>query len=437
LGPHETSESDHSKEGGGLARPSRELVDNFFRHEYGRLVAVLTRVLGTAHLDLVEDAVQSALLQALQSWSLRGIPQEPGGWLFRVSKNLALDALRRHRTWDRLQSEIAAEAPVTESVMAEVHFATEIGDELLRMLFVCCHPDLPAESRIALALRTLCGFSPGEIARGLLTTEGNVQKRIVRAKDILRTRHTTLEPLSSEMIVTRLTAVHLVLYLMFNEGYNSASAEAPIRRDVCGEAMRLTMLLAEHPLCATPETHALMALMCLHASRFSARLDDRGELLLLAEQDRRRWDGELIRSGLDWLDRSAEGDHLSRYHVEAGISAEHCLAADFASTNWERIVSLYDLLLAHAPSPLQHLNRAVAIAEWKGASEGLAELDRLPAAPITDHYYLWPAVRGELLRRLSRWSEAEEHFAHALSLNKSAAERQILARRWQECRNSR
>ena len=437
MDPQETSESDHSKEGGGPARRSQELVDNFFRHEYGRLVAVLTRVLGTAHLDLVEDAVQSALLQALQSWSLRGVPQEPGGWLFRVSKNLALDALRRRRTWDRLQPEIAAAAPVSESVMEEVHFATEIGDELLRMLFVCCHPDLPVESRIALALRTLCGFSPGEIARGLLTTEGNVQKRIVRAKDILRTQHTTLEPLSTEMIVARLAAVHLVLYLMFNEGYNSASAESPIRRDVCGEAMRLTMLLAEHPLCATPETHALMALMCLHAARFSARLDDRGELLLLAEQDRRRWDGELIRSGLEWLDRSAEGDHLSRYHVEAGISAEHCLAADFASTNWQHIVSLYDLLLAHAPSPLHHLNRAVAIAEWKGPSAGLAELDRLPAAPITEQYYLWPAVRGELLRRLSRWSEAEQHFAHALRLNKSAAERQLLARRWQECRDSR
>jgi RNA polymerase sigma-70 factor (ECF subfamily) len=399
-------------------------------------VAVLTRVLGTAHLDLVEDAVQSGLLQALQSWSLRGVPQEPGAWLFRVSKNLALDALRRRRTWDRLQAEIAATATVSESVMEEVHFATEIGDELLRMLFVCCHSDLPVESRIALALRTLCGFSPGEIARGLLTTEGNVQKRIVRAKEILRTQQTTLEPLSTEMIVDRLAAVHLVLYLMFNEGYNSASAETPIRRDVCGEAMRLTMLLAEHPLCATPETHALMALMCLHAARFSARLDDRGELLLLAEQDRRRWDGELIRSGLEWLDRSAEGDHLSRYHMEAGISAEHCLAADFASTNWQRIVSLYELLLVHAPSPLQHLNRAVAIAEWKGPAAGLAELDRLPAAPITEKYYLWPAVRGELLRRLSRWREAEQHFARALRLNKSAAERQILARRWQECRDN-
>jgi RNA polymerase sigma factor (sigma-70 family) len=437
LDPQETSESDLSKDEGGPARHSRELVDNFFRHEYGRLVAVLTRVLGTAHLDLVEDAVQSALLQALQSWSMRGVPQEPGGWLFRVSKNLALDALRRRRTWDRLQPEIAAAATVSESVMAEVHFATEIGDELLRMLFVCCHPDLPVESRIALALRTLCGFSPGEIARGLLTTEGNVQKRIVRAKDILRTQHATLEPLSTEMIVTRLAAVHLVLYLMFNEGYNAVSAETPIRRDVCGEAMRLTMLLAEHPLCANPETHALMALMCLHAARFSARLDDRGELLLLAEQDRRRWDGELIRSGLEWLDRSAEGDHPSRYHLEAGISAEHCLAADFASTNWQHIVSLYDLLLANAPSPLHHLNRAVAIAEWKGPAAGLAELDRLPAGPITDHYYLWPAVRGELLRRLRRWSEAEQHFAHALRLNKSAAERQILARRWQECRDSR
>ena len=185
-----------------------------------------------------------------------------------------------------------------------------------------------------------------------------------------------------------------------------------------------------------PATHALLALMYLHAARFLARLDDRGELLLLAEQDRRRWDGELIRAGLEWLDRSAEGVHLSRYHVEAGISAKHCLAADFGSTNWRHIVSLYDLLLGIAPTALQHLNRAVAIAEWQGPSAGLAELDRLPPDPIMDRYYLWPAVRGDLLRRLNRWSEAEPFFAQALRLNTSAVERQLLARRWQECRDA-
>jgi RNA polymerase sigma-70 factor (ECF subfamily) len=413
--------------------PSRELVDNFFRHEYGRLVAVLTRVLGTSHLDLVEDVVQSALLQALQAWKLRGVPDDPGGWLFRVAKNLALDALRRRRTWERIQTEIGTEAAVSESIIADVSFATEIGDELLRMLFVCCDPDLPVESSVALALRTMCGFSPGEIARALLTTEGNVQKRITRAKDGLRTRQTILEPLSQAMIVARLPAVHLVLYLMFNEGYNATSTETPIRGDVCGEAMRLTMLLVEHPLCALPETHALMALMCLHAARFSARSDDRGELLLLAEQDRTRWDGDMIQAGLAWLDRSALGEFPSRYHLEAGISAEHCLAVDFASTNWQRIVALYDLLLALAPSPLQQLNRAIAIAEWKGPAAGLAELDCLPSDPIADRYHLWPAVRGELLRRLGRWSQAEAHFARALRLAQSAADRQLLARRWQEC----
>ncbi len=413
-----------------------ELVDNFFRHEYARLVAVLTRVVGSAHLDLVEDAVQSALLEALRSWSLRGIPDEPAGWLFRVAKNRALDALRRERTWNRLQSEIAAESAVPSSMLDEVLFATEIGDELLRMLFVCCHPDLPAESRVALALRTLCGFSPAEIARALLTTEPNVQKRITRAKELMRTRHERLEPLTSEMIVDRLPAVHTVLYLMFNEGYNATAGDTPIRQDVCSEAVRLTLQLAEHPLCSVSTTHALLALMFLHAARFAARFDDRGELLLLAEQDRSRWDGELIRNGVKWLDLSANGEELTRYHLEAAISATHCLAFDFASTNWARIISLYDLLIRIDPTPLYHLNRAIAIAEARGAAAGLAELDRMAPDPIMDRYYLWPAVRGDFLRRLERWDEAAEHFARALALNRSAAERQLLARRWQECRDA-
>jgi RNA polymerase sigma-70 factor (ECF subfamily) len=201
--------------------------------------------------------------------------------------------------------------------------------------------------------------------------------------------------------------------------------------------MRLTMLLAEHPLCATPQTHALLALMCLHAARFTGRFDDQGQWLLLEEQDRSRWDHGLIQTGLVWLNRSAEGDHISRYHLEAGISAEHCRAADFNSTNWQRIVSMYDVLISILPSPLQLLNRAVAIAQWKGPSAGLAELDRCPPGPIADHYHLWPAVRGELLRRMGRWAEAESHFARALRLTESAVERQLLARRWDECREAR
>jgi RNA polymerase sigma-70 factor (ECF subfamily) len=305
------------------------------------------------------------------------------------------------------------------------------------MLFVCCHPDLPVESRIAMALRILCGFSPAEIARGLLTTEGNVQKRIVRAKEILRRHDALPEPLSPETIVPRLSAVQIVLYLMFNEGYNSASADVPIRFDVCHEAMRLTRLLAEHPLCATPETHALLALMCLHAARFTGRFNDRGELLLLEDQDREQWDAGLMQAGLVWLNRSSIGERISRYHLEAGISAEHCLAADFCATNWERIVSLYDLLVAVAPSPLHHLNRAVAIAEWKGPSQGLDELNRLTAAAVMENYYLWHAVRAELLRRMKRWKEAEALFAQALSLTKSTVERQLLARRWEECHHAR
>jgi RNA polymerase sigma-70 factor (ECF subfamily) len=394
-------------------------------------------VLGTAKLDLVEDVVQSAMLRALESWSRRGVPDDPAGWLFRVSKNLAIDELRRHRTWQNIRPRIAGDTTVPETVLEEVHFAAEIGDETLRMLFVCCHPDLPVESRVALALRILCGFSPAEIARALLTTEGNVQKRIVRAKEILRRHDSVPEPLSPETIVPRLAAVQLVLYLMFNEGYNSASTDVPIRFDVCHEAMRLTKLLAEHLLCGTPETHALLALICLHAARFAGRFSDSGELLLLEEQDRGQWDVGLIQAGLVWLNRSSMGDQISRYHLEAGISAEHCLAASFAETNWQRIVSLYDLLVTIIPSPLHYLNRAVAIAEWKGPSFGLGELDRLPASPIMERYYLWYAVRGELLRRMKRWSEAEASFAQALSLTKSSVERQLLARRWEECRLAR
>ena len=300
----------------------------------------------------------------------------------------------------------------------------------------------------------LCGFSPGEIARGLLTTEGNVQKRIVRAKDILRTQHTTLDPLSTEMIVKHLAAVHLVLYLMFNEGYNSASADSPIRRDVCGEAMRLTMLLAEHPLCATPETHALMALMCLHAARFWRRLDDRGELLLLAEQDRNRWDGELIRSGLEWLDRSAEGDNLSR--VSCGSRdlgpalpchrlclhqlAAHCFAlrpvachcpltaspleSSRRDCGMERTIHRTRRTRPIAGSADRRAVLPVAGRSWR-AFKSLSQKPRLTVVGWVQptNAKPWYSVGcthptsaasdplGQTLRRLRRWSEAEQHFA--------------------------
>jgi RNA polymerase sigma-70 factor (ECF subfamily) len=418
----------------------RALVEHFFRHEFGRLVAVLTRSLGVRRLELAEDVVQAALMQSLEIWSRRGVPEDPAGWLYRTARNLAIDALRRERIHAKATSRLSRRAgtrKLADDAEWEVQFADEIGDEPLRLLFVCCHEAVPAESRVAMALRTLCGFSTAEIARALLTTEANVQKRIERARDRLRELgdlDVGFETPDAAQLGARLDAVLAVVYLLFSQGCHVTHGDLPIRRDLCDEARRLARMLAAHPVGDVPAVHALLALMCFHAARFDARVGLDGAIVLLEEQDRSAWNWSDVREGMEWLAKSAAGDELTRYHVEAAIAWEHCRAPTFADTDWRRIADLYATLERIAPSPLHALNRAVAEAYLHGPQAGLDRLAAIPPENALASYPGWHVVIGELHFRLGRHSAAERAWREALRLTTARADREFLHRRLAVCR---
>src|SRR5882672_898768 len=283
------------------------LVEHFFRREYGRLVAVLTRKVGVRHVDLVEDAVQTALMSALTSWGAKGLPEDPGAWLYRVAHNHLIGALRNDAGRLRILGAAADELKGEADRPTLPRFDDEVRDDLLRMLFVCCDEAIPRDSRLVLALKTLCGFSTAEIALRLFLSEANVQKRLGRAREHLREVPPDFDALPLQALQSRLPSVHVVLYLLFNEGYLSAQSDRMVRREMCDEAIRLTMLLAEHPVGATPETFALLALMHFHGARLATRLDDLGGLVLLEQQDRSLWDQDQIRLGAEWLQKAATG----------------------------------------------------------------------------------------------------------------------------------
>lgn len=410
----------------------RALVEHFFRHEFGRLVSLLTRSLGVRRLELVEDVVQAALVQALETWSRRGPPEDPAGWLYRTARNLAMDALRRERIHARALPRLVEGAELEASQTA-AHFADEIGDEPLRMLFVCCHEAAPVESRVAFALRTLCGFSTAEIARALLTTEANVQKRIERARDRLRDLDVDLETPASALLGSRLESVLAVVYLLFSQGCHVTHGDMPIRRDLCGEARRLARMLVAHPVGDVPAVYALLALMCFHEARFDARVAPDGAIVLLEEQDRSAWDWNDVREGMAWLAKSADGDNLTRYHLEAGIAWEHCRAPTFAETDWRRIAELYDMLEGIAPSPPLALNRAVVEAYLHGPQAGLDRLAEVSPERVPDRYPGWHTVTGELQFRLGRYAAAERDWREALRLTTARSDREFLHRRLAVC----
>jgi RNA polymerase sigma-70 factor (ECF subfamily) len=405
------------------------LVDHFFRHDYGRLVAMLARKVGVRHIELVEDAVQSALVAALTAWTEQAPPEDPAAWLHKVAYHRLIQDLRQQSGRLKILEKAAGDFSSWADAPENTFFSDEVRDDMLRMLFVCCDETIPWESQLVLALKTLCGFSTAEIALRLFTSEANVHKRLGRARHRLHQIPPDVETPPLEKLRSRLPGVHGVLYLLFNEGYLSAHAEHAIRRELCDEAVRLATLLAEHPVGEVPESFALLALMHLHVARLGSRVDAMGGLLLLEEQDRSRWDGERIRLGLQWLERSAKGEVFSRFHAEAGIAAEHCLAPSFAQTRWKEIAELYAMLEQIAPSPLHTLNRAVAIAEWQGPEAGLAVLDGLAPPAWLSGSYLWDAVLADLHRRAGHPELAGQHRERALGSAPTDAVRALLRRR--------
>ncbi len=313
-----------------MSQDPQPLVEHYFRHEYGRLVALLTRHFGVRELGWVEDIVQAALTKALQSWAQRGLPDDPRAWLYRTARNLAIDAMRRQRIESKSRERLGLDSNDRSDEPLPID-PLEIGDEPLRLLFLCCHPSIPLASRIALALKMVGGFSLDEVANGLLITRSNAEKRITRAKETLRDIGTEIADLTHESIQSRIESVEGTIYLLFNEGYASSSGDHALRRDLCLEAIRLARMLNAYPWSARPHSAALMALMLLHAARMEARVKTDGTIVLLEDQDRTQWNWSWIREAMDWMARSTQADQLTRYHLESAIAWEHCRAPNFES----------------------------------------------------------------------------------------------------------
>jgi RNA polymerase sigma factor (sigma-70 family) len=412
------------------------LADHLFRHEAGKLVSVLTGMLGLGRLQLAEDMVQEALVRALKTWPYYGIPKNPAAWLTQTAKNLALDVMRREKFFNDRQPQIIAFveqwAEQSDPVDSPA-FENEIKDGRLRLMFACCHPMIPPESQTALALKTLCGFSPMEIARAYLTSEAAVAKRLVRARQRIRDSGIAFEIPAGAELEERLDGVMQTLYLLFNEGYKASSGDRLIREDLCEEAIRLATILSAHPAGDRPAVHALTALMLLNGARLRGRCDAQGNILLLQDQDRGTWDRPMIARGLMHLNRSAAGDELSVYHVEAAIAACHCVAPDFASTNWSRILELYNLLCAMDTSPVVALNRAVALAQVEGPRAALDAIEAMAGRETLDGYHLFHAVRAEFEMQLGNHQAAAGHLRKAIELAELKSEVALLQRRLQDC----
>jgi RNA polymerase sigma-70 factor (ECF subfamily) len=409
-----------------------EPLDHLFRRESGRIVAALTRIFGVDHLALAEDVVQEALCRALETWKVHGTPANPRAWLMATAKNCAVDALRRERTARTFAPEVARFLDAEQSV-DELLSGPTITSDQLRMMFSCCNPRISEEAQVALVLHILCGFSVAEVASAFLSNEETIKKRITRAKAVLAGSNRLFQ-LTDADFAERLSSVQRALYLLFNEGYHGASAESAVREELCDEAMRMASLLCEHALTATPASYALLALMCLHAARLPARLDSSGDFTLLLDQDRSRWNRDLVADGLRLMDLSASGHELTAYHVEAAIAAVHAAAARPNDIPWDSIVSLYDVLMRLRPSPVVALNRALAVAQRDGAERGLQEVRAIPDRERLRGYPFYSAALGELELRNGQPDAAREHFTAALALARNPTERRLLERRIADCR---
>ncbi len=400
------------------------------------MVAALTRVCGVHNLALAEDVVQDAFCRALEEWKFRGVPENPSAWLMATAKNRALDILRRQRTARTFAPELGRLLQsewTLASVVEELFAANAIKDDLLRMMFSCCHPRLPEEAQVALVLHILCGFSVSEIASAFVSTHAATEKRTTRAKKVLATSKRLFDVAAAAEFSARVPAVHRALYLLFNEGYHGASAETAVRVELCREAMRLTAILLEYPLGTTPATYALAALMCLHAARLPGRVDAAGNLNSFLDQDRSQWDQELVGEGLKLLELSATGSELTEYHVEAAIASIHARALRAEDTDWKTIVSLYDTLTTIRPSPIVALNRAIAVAQNEGPERGLEEIRAISNKDRLSGYPFYSAALGEFELRCGRYQTAGEYFRAALTLARNPMEHRFIEQRVAAC----
>lgn len=408
------------------------LAERLFRHEAGKLISALTGIFGMDRLQLAEDVVQEAMVRALQTWPYSGIPENPAGWLMQTAKNRALDVIRREKFFHDKQPEIITSLENWSSDLDADHpprFDDEIKDDRLRLMFACCHPLIPQDDQTALALKTLCGFSPIEIANAFISTEPAINKRLTRARQKIRDLGIPFEIPSGNELSPRLDGVLQTLYLLFNEGYKASHGDSLIRAELCHEAIRLAKLLASHPAADLPKTHALVAVMLLNAARLQSRTDAEGNILRLKEQDRSTWDKMMVGQGILHLSRAAEGEEITEYHLQAGIAACHATAPNYEVTNWTRILSHYDQWLKINNSPIVALNRAVALAHVKGPKAGITAVHAIQKQGHLKNYYLVYAVLGEFETQLENFQAAATHFQKALQLSEVKSEQSFLSKR--------
>ncbi|CAG1009085.1 ECF RNA polymerase sigma factor SigK [Burkholderiales bacterium] len=419
---------------GMTASGTNRVIDAVWRIESSKIIASLARML--RDVGLAEELAQDALVAALESWPASGVPESPAAWLMATAKRRALDVLRRRKLLERKHEELGRELELDQQIAdraAEAAQDDEIGDDLLRLVFVACHPVLSPDARVALTLRLLGGLTTEEIARAFLVPEPTVAQRIVRAKRTLAEARVPFEVPRKDELTARLSSVLEVIYLIFNEGYSATAGDDWMRPALCEEALRLGRILAEL-VPHEPEVHGLVALMEIQASRSRARIGPGGEPILLTDQDRSRWDPLLIHRGLAALARAeAPGGALGPYALQAAIAACHARAHRAEDTDWERIAALYDALAQLAPSPVVELNRAVALAMAFGPAAGLEVVDALADEPSLKAYHLLPSVRGDLLFKLGRRAEARTEFQRAAALTRNSRERALLSARADAC----
>lgn len=406
-----------------------QTIDQLFRREWGKLVAVLTKLFGTENLQLAEDVVQETLLTALNNWKINGLPNNPEAWLFNAARNKAIDVLRKQQLHNQYARNISPLLKSEYSLSPTVHElvnANNIDDDQLKMMFVCCHPILSSEAQVAIILKTLCGFSVAEIARAFVCNYDTVEKRLYRSRQTLKENNVSFDLPSSNQLNERLENVLTAIYLLFNEGYNSTHHDDLIRTDLMQEAIRLCELTCKSKLVNNGAGYALLSLMCFTAARNKARIDNQGNIVLLKDQDRRLWDIELIKRAIEYLDKSSVSEQVSRYHIEAGIAFEHAKAKQYAGTNWKNILHYYDVLYQLQPSPIVALNRAIVIAETHGAATAIEAIHAIPNIEQLKNFYLLPATLGELHSQLHQNELAVKYFIEAMQLTQSAAEKHLL-----------
>lgn len=404
-------------------------VDHLFRLESGKMVSVLTRLFGFSNIEQAEDIVQDTIMKALEIWKWGKIPDNPQAWLYKTARNKAIDIIRREKLKYKIENELAvllkSEYTLAPKVN-ELFTDGEIKDSQLRMMFACCHPSISQESQITLMLKTLCGLNIREISNAFLTKEETVSKRLYRTKEKIREEKISLDYPGVLAMDQRTESVLKTIYLLFNEGYHSSHQDVLIRQDLCEEAMRLAILLSENSRTNLPQTNALLALMCYHASRFNSRLDDKGMIVLLRDQDRNQWNTFLIEKGNQYLTHAATGDVYHDFHIEAGIASVHANAKTYEETDWRMILSMYDDLYRRTGNPVVALNRHLAFGEVEGYEKAIHELLKIGELEDNAHYQLSLA---DLYIKSGRGPDARKHFTKALSLTNSKPEAELIRRK--------